>query len=88
MVSQAELIIRIITLWFQVLSQSIFLETVWVPLKLRMALGQPAVAEEAGEDVIIPASILKLMEVMFEQQTIFPPEIHFYVFFFECIKYC
>ena len=30
MVSQAELILRVITLWFLVLSQ--FLETVWVPL--------------------------------------------------------
>ena len=32
MVSQAELILRVITLWFLVLSQ-FFLETVWVPLK-------------------------------------------------------
>ena len=32
MVSQAKLILRVITLWFLVLSQ-LFLETVWVPLK-------------------------------------------------------
>ena len=33
MVSQTEMILRVITLWFLVLSQ-FFLETVWVPLNL------------------------------------------------------
>ena len=35
MVAQAELILRVITLWFLVLSQYV-LETVWVPLILNM----------------------------------------------------
>ena len=59
MVSQAEVILRVITLWFLVLSQ-FFLETVWVPLILFTVLTLGSITENASYTV--HANFLLLFE--------------------------
>ena len=59
MVSQAEVILRVITLWFLVLYQ-FFLETVWVPLILFTVLTLGSIIENAS--YIVHANFLLLFE--------------------------
>ena len=57
MVSQAELILRVIALWYLVLSQ-FFLETVWVPLKDNAKFTVPIL-------VLLQTVVLKLKNAMY-----------------------